>query len=277
MILNTRNSRENPAVVKPRLAVFKFASCDGCQLQLLSCEDELLSLADSLEIVHFIEATSRVETGPYDISLVEGSITTVADRSRIQEVRRQSKCLITIGACATAGGIQALKNWGDRKEFLRCVYAHPEYIDTLSTSTAIADHVRVDFELRGCPINRFQLLEVLRSVLAGRKPRTPSHSVCLDCKRRGTVCIAVARDEACLGPITQSGCGAICPAFNRGCYGCFGPSSQSNCDSLADWYLHDRLSSLQLVPLLRNFNSNAAEFRNCGDRVDPHSDMGVCE
>jgi sulfhydrogenase subunit delta len=277
MTLKTRDLHENSSLVKPRLAVFKFASCDGCQLQLLSCEDELLSLADSLEIVHFIEATSRIESGPYDIALVEGSITTVADRSRIQEVRRQSKCLITIGACATAGGIQALKNWADRKEFLRCVYAHPEYIDTLSTSTAIADHVRVDFELRGCPINRFQLLEVLGSVIAGRKPRTPSHSVCLDCKRRGAVCIAIARDEACLGPITQSGCGAICPAFNRGCYGCFGPSSQSNCDSLADWYLGDRIASLQLVPLLRNFNSNAAEFRNCGDRIDPDSDMGVCE
>ena len=275
--MKNRDLNQKSTVAKPRLAVFKFASCDGCQLQLLSCEDELLSLADSLEIVHFLEATSRIESGPYDIALVEGSITTAADRMRIQQVRQQSKFLITIGACATAGGIQALKNWADRKEFLRCVYAHPEYIDTLSTSTGIADHVPVDFELRGCPINRFQLLEILRSVLAGRKPRTPSHSVCLDCKRRGTVCIAVARDEACLGPITQSGCGAICPAFNRGCYGCFGPSSQSNCDSLADWYLRDRISSLQLVPLLRNFNSNASEFRSCGDRVDPNSDEGVSE
>lgn len=275
--MNTRNSEEQALITKPRLAVFKFASCDGCQLQLLSCEDELLSLADSLEIVHFLEATSRIEPGPYDIALVEGSITTYADRLRILQVRHQSKFLITIGACATSGGIQALKNWGDRTDFLRCVYAHPEYIETLATSTAIADHVPVDFELRGCPINRFQLLEVLRAVLAGRKPKTPSHSVCLDCKRTGTVCITVSKDEACLGPITQSGCGAICPAFNRGCYGCFGPASQPNCDSLADWYLHGRIAAAQLVPLLRNFNSNAAEFRTCGDRIDPSSDQGVCE
>ncbi len=259
---------------KPRLAVFKFASCDGCQLQLLSCEDELLSLADSLDIVHFIEASSRIEAGPYDIALVEGSITTASDRRRIQEVRLQTKTLITIGACATAGGIQALKNWADRSEFLRCVYANPEYIETLSTSTAIADHVRVDFELRGCPINRYQLIEVLQSLLAGRKPRTPKHSVCLDCKRRGTVCIAVARDEACLGPITQSGCGAICPTFNRGCYGCFGPTAQANCDSLTDWYLQDRITAPNLVPLLRSFNAGASEFRDCGDRVDPNSDPG---
>ncbi len=203
--LNTLKPDEPTLTTKPRLAVFKFASCDGCQLQLLSCEDELLSLADSLEIVHFLEATSRIEPGPYDIALVEGSITTYADRMRLHEVRHQSKVLITIGACATSGGIQALKNWGDRDDFLRCVYAQPEYIETLATSTAIADHVPVDFELRGCPINRFQLLEVLRAVLAGRKPRTPSHSVCLDCKRAGTVCITVSTDAACLGPITQSG------------------------------------------------------------------------
>jgi sulfhydrogenase subunit delta len=260
---------------KPRLAVFKFASCDGCQLQLLSCEDELLSLADAMDIVHFLEASSRIEAGPYDIALVEGSITTATDRRRIQEVRQQTKTLITIGACATAGGIQALKNWGDRADFLRCVYANPEYIETLSTSTAIADHVRVDFELRGCPINRFQLIEVLQALLAGRKPRTPKHSVCLDCKRRGTVCIAVASDEACLGPITQAGCGAICPAFNRGCYGCFGPTAQANCDSLTDRFLQDRMTATNLVPLLRSFNADALEFRDCGDRVDPNSDPGV--
>jgi sulfhydrogenase subunit delta len=260
---------------KPRLAVFKFASCDGCQLQLLSCEDELLQIADEVEIVHFLEATSDNHPGPYDITLVEGSITTAADRQRILEVRKQSRFLMTIGACATSGGIQALKNWGDRADFLRCVYARPEFLSTLSTSTAIADHVPVDFELRGCPINRFQLLEVLRSLLGGRKPRTPTHSVCLDCKRRGTVCIAVAKGTACLGPITQAGCGAICPAYDRGCYGCFGPAAQSNCDSLANHYVADRISAPQLVPLLRNFNANATEFRDCGDRIDPASDTGA--
>lgn len=265
----------NRSAKKPRLAVFKFASCDGCQLQLLSCEDELLSVADRVDIVHFLEASSDVQPGPYDIALVEGSITTFADLKRIQAVRRASANLVTIGACATAGGIQALKNWGDRADFLRCVYADPEYIDTLSTSTAIADHVKVDFELRGCPINRFQLLDVLESLLAGRKPRTPRHCVCLDCKRNGTVCIAVAQDASCLGPITQAGCGAICPSFLRGCYGCFGPTAQSNCDSLADFYTSGRTTGSDLVPLLRNFNADAKDFRECGDRIDPLSDPGV--
>ncbi len=259
---------------KPRLAVFKLSSCDGCQLQLLSCEDELLALADRLEIVHFLEASSRIEAGPYDIALVEGSITTAADRGRILQIRRESRLLITIGACATAGGIQALKNWGDRSEFLRCVYAQPEFIDTLQTSTAVAEHVRVDFELRGCPINRYQLLEVVGALLAGRRPHTATHSVCLDCKRNGTVCVAVSSDATCLGPITQAGCGAICPRFSRGCYGCFGPAAQAGCDSLANWVLADRTTPKQLVPLLRNFSAAAVEFRDCGDRIDPASDMG---
>ena len=252
---------------RPRLAVFKFASCDGCQLSILDCEDELLAIADAVEIAYFLEATSRVEPGPYDLSLVEGSVTTAHDAQRIQEVRRQSKYLVTIGACATAGGIQSLKNWANRDEFLQCVYASPEYIDTLETSTAISDHVVVDFELRGCPIDRGQLVEVVRALIHGRRPRTPRHSVCLDCKRQGVVCVAVAQNMPCLGPITQTGCGVLCPPFNRGCYGCFGPVAQANCESLSNQYLADRSRPAELVPLLRNFNANAPEFRAESNRV----------
>jgi len=260
---------------RPRVAVFKFASCDGCQLQLLSCEDELLTIADRIEIVHFLEASSHIESGPYDIALVEGSITTSIDRERIQDVRAQSRYLVTLGACATAGGIQSLKNWADRNDFLRCVYAEPQYIETLSTSTAISDHVHVDFELRGCPISRHQLLEVLDSLLHQRQPRTPSHSVCLDCKRAGNVCITVTQDVTCIGPITQAGCGAICPSFGRGCYGCFGPAEQANCESLSEHQLQRGFTGADLVPLLRNFNANARAFRQEGDRVDPESDQGT--
>lgn len=259
---------------RPRLAVFKFASCDGCQLQLLSCEDELLTIADRVEIVHFLEASSHVEPGPYDITLVEGSISTAADRRRIVAIREQSRYLITIGACATAGGIQALKNWGDREDFLRCVYPDPSFISTLSTSIAISEVVKVDFELRGCPINRHQLLEVIQARLSQRRPKLPTHAVCLDCKRRGTVCIAVAKDVPCIGPLTQAGCGAICPSFDRGCYGCYGPAAQSNCQSLTDHFLKQGKTPDQLVPLLRNFNANASKFREDGDRIDPGTDQG---
>jgi coenzyme F420-reducing hydrogenase gamma subunit len=252
---------------KPKLAVFKFASCDGCQLSLLDCEDELLALADQLEIVYFLEATSRVEPGPYDVALVEGSITTADDAQRIREVRRKAKFLMTIGACATAGGIQALRNWADTPEYVQAVYARPEYIHTLDRSTAIADHVLVDFELRGCPINKEQLVEVVKALLAGRKPRTPAHGVCLDCKRRGTVCVMVARGVPCLGPVTQSGCGAICPAFDRGCYGCYGPAPQPNLVSLTGQFRVAGLSDDATVRLLRGFNGYAPDFRAESERI----------
>jgi sulfhydrogenase subunit delta len=251
----------------PKLAVFKFASCDGCQLSLLALENELLALAQRIEIAHFLEASSHVEGGPYDVALVEGSVTTPDDAQRIQEVRRASKFLVTIGACATAGGIQALRNWGDTAEFMRAVYARPDYIETLATSTAIAEHVPVDFELRGCPINKQQLLEVLQSLLAGHRPKTPGHSVCLDCKRRGTVCVTVAQGVPCFGPVTHSGCGAICPAYDRGCYGCYGPAKQPNLISLNGQFQSMGVPVETLVRSLRGFNGYSPEFRAESDRL----------
>ena len=208
---------------RPTLAVWKFASCDGCQLTILDCEDELLTLAGEVQIAHFLEASRDVLPGPYDVSLVEGSITTPADVERIQRVRAMSTTLITIGACATSGGIQALRNFADVEEFTSVVYASPQYISTLATSTAIADHVKVDFELRGCPIDKGQLVEVLSAFLFGRRPDIPDTSVCTECKRRGLTCVMVADGTPCLGPVTHAGCGALCPSVNRGCYGCFGP------------------------------------------------------
>lgn len=254
--------------LKPRLAVFKFASCDGCQLSLLDCEDELLAVAGAVEIAHFAEASSRLLAGPYDLALVEGSITTAPDARRIQEIRRASRRIVTIGACATAGGIQALRNFGDHAEFLRAVYASPQYIQSLATSTAIADHVPVDFELRGCPIDRHQLLEVITAFLAGRRPQTSTESVCPSCKRRGTVCVMVAHNTPCLGPVTQAGCGAICPAYDRGCYGCFGPARQVNLESLSGHLLAGGLPLIATVQLLRSFNGYAPEFRDASRKIE---------
>lgn len=251
----------------PRVGVFKFASCDGCQLSLLDCEDELLAVAKLVDFVYFPEASSKMGSGPFDIALVEGSITTPHDVERIQQVRRESKVVVTIGACATAGGIQALRNWGDHQDFLRCVYASPEYISSLATSTAIGSHIGVDYELRGCPISRQQLLELLTALVKGVRPRLPQHSVCIDCKIRNTVCVAVAKGVPCLGPITQSGCGAICPDFNRGCYGCFGPTHQANSSSMVDHYRKSGKTGAELLPLLRNFNAASPEFKKAADRL----------
>lgn len=216
-----------PASRTPTLAVWKFASCDGCQLSLLDCEDELLSVARHLRIASFPEASSAVVEGPYDLSLVEGSVTTAHDAERIHRIREASRVLVTIGACATGGGIQALRNGADIGEFVSIVYAHPEYVSTLDTSTPIADHVDVDFELRGCPVDRGQLLEVITAYLTGRPPRISSASVCGECKARGAVCVMAAHGTPCLGPVTHGGCGALCPSFHRGCYGCFGPSESA--------------------------------------------------
>jgi coenzyme F420-reducing hydrogenase gamma subunit len=251
---------------KPKLAVWKFASCDGCQLSLLDCEDELLAVAGQVEIAYFLEASRATVKGPYDLSLVEGSITTPHDAERIQRVRQVSKCLVTIGACATAGGIQALRNFKDVKEFISVVYARPEYIETLAQSTPIAQHVRVDFELRGCPINKHQLLEVLSAFLHGCKPHTPPHSVCMECKRRGAVCVMVARGTPCLGPVTHAGCGAICPLYQRGCYGCFGPMETPNTEALGAWLRQLGVVDQDLVRAFRGFNAYAEPFRRESER-----------
>lgn len=246
---------------KPKLAVWKFASCDGCQLSLLDCEDELLAVAGAVEIANFPEASRAVVRGPYDLSLVEGSITTPHDEERIHRIRRASKFLVTIGACATAGGIQALRNFKDVKEFASIVYAKPEYIETLNRSTPINEHVLVDFELRGCPINKSQLVEVLSAFLNGRKPNVPNYSVCVECKRRGTVCVMVAQGIPCMGPVTHAGCGAICPAYTRGCYACFGPKETPNASALSAWWNGLGVSEQDLVRTFRTFNAGAEPFR----------------
>ncbi len=246
---------------RPRLAVWKFASCDGCQLSLLDCEDELLEIAGAIEIAYFPEATRAASRGPYDVSLVEGSITTPHDAERIHKIRRQSRRLVTIGACATAGGIQALRNYTRVADMVAAVYAEPRYIETLERSTPISDHVPVDFELRGCPVSKHQLVELIGAYLNGRRPLVPAWSECIECKRRGTVCVMVARGEPCLGPVTQAGCGNLCPSHARGCFGCFGPSESAATGPLAERLIANGASRAQVRDLFRSFNAGADPFR----------------
>ena len=253
----------------PKLAVWKFASCDGCQLSLLDCEDELLALTKIVQISCFPEASKTRVEGPYDISLVEGSISTEEDKKRIQEVRKESKVLITIGACATAGGIQALRNFANLKEYIDLVYAHPEYINSLATSTPISQHVPVDYELHGCPINKYQLIEVLASFIRGKKPAIFSSAVCTECKMKGNVCVQVGYGIPCLGPVTHAGCGALCPTYRRGCYGCYGPKETANPLALTRWWEKELKTEAQMIKqLLRNFNCATEEFKKASDQYE---------
>ncbi|MBK8251213.1 MAG: oxidoreductase [Polyangiaceae bacterium] len=246
---------------RPKIAVWKQSSCDGCQLSLLDCEDELLAVLGAVDLAYFPEATSTEKKGPYDVSLVEGSITMPHDVERIKKIRAESKVLVTIGACATSGGIQALRNFRNHAEMMAIVYARPDYIQSLATSTPIADHVPVDYELRGCPISKEQLLEVLTALVNGRSPRLPRHPVCLECKIKGHVCVMVAHQTPCLGPVTHAGCGALCPGYSRGCYGCFGPSDDPKTSPLAKRFLAQGVPAEQVGRLFLTFNANAPPFK----------------
>jgi sulfhydrogenase subunit delta len=247
--------------ILPKLAVWKFASCDGCQLSLLDLEDHLLALTGKINVACFLEASRAVEPGPYDLSLVEGSITTPEDAHRIKQVRRVSKLVVTIGACATAGGIQALRNFTDVRDYIPMVYAHPKYIKTLDRSTPISEHIKVDYQLPGCPINKNQLLELLQAILQGRTPRFADEAVCLACKIRGNICVLVADGVPCLGPVTHAGCGALCPTYHRGCYGCFGPKEAANTAALSARFRQLGVSAADIVRFFRTFNAYAEPFR----------------
>lgn len=253
---------------KPRLGVFKFSSRDGCQLSLLDCEDELLAVAEAIDIAYFPEATRKDDFGTYDIAMVEGSVTTPHEAEMIKDIRARSTTLVTIGACATSGGIQALKNGADVNHFITAVYAHPEFIDTLETATPIKDHVKVDAELRGCPISKHQLIELVAATLAGRVPQTPPHATCIDCKMAGHICVMVARGLPCLGPVTHAGCGALCPGYARGCYGCFGPKRTTNTASLAKKLAENGSSERDIKRLFSTYNTNAPAFREEAEAHD---------
>ena len=254
-------------MTKPKVAVYKFSSCDGCQLSILNLEDELLDLVGAVEIALFLEATSRVLPGPYDIALVEGSVTTPHEAERIQEIRREAGFLVALGTCATAGGIQALRNFTRLEDLAWAVYDHPEYLQALETSTPISEHVKVDLELWGCPVNKYQVVEIISALLQKRRPNLPTHSVCLDCKRNGNVCVPVASGIACLGPVTRTGCGALCPANGRGCYGCFGPSPAAELPAMLPILRTQEQYPNEAIHLLRYFTGYAPAFHQAAEQL----------
>jgi coenzyme F420-reducing hydrogenase gamma subunit len=248
-------------LTRPTLGVFKFSSCDGCQLSILDLEGQLLTIFESVDVRHFLEASSDLKGGPYDIALVEGCVSTPEEAERIRAIREESRTLVAIGACATAGGLQALRNWDRLDRFKEAVYPRPEFLDSLDKALPIAAYVPVDYELRGCPVSKDQLIQLFAAILQGTTPRLPTNAVCFECKRRANVCVMVASGVPCLGPVTMDGCGAICPSFGRGCYGCFGPADVVNLKSYSDWLENKGVERSTIDQLVRGINSYSKEFK----------------
>ena len=220
---------------RPTVAIHKFSSCDGCQLAFLNMGEGLIELAARVEIIHFAEAGMVDPDTTVDIAFIEGSVTTAEDELRIQQIRAHSGLLITIGACATSGGIQALRNLQE-EDWCSSLYATPDTIASLATSRAITEYVDVDLELWGCPVRSEQLLAVLSDLLHGVMPGKLSgvmqEPLCQSCKRNQQVCTLVSLGKPCMGPVTRGGCGAICPRLGRDCYGCSGPLKKPNSESI---------------------------------------------
>lgn len=246
---------------KPKIAIHKFASCSGCQLAFVNMGEDLIELLQLVDLVHMAEVGSMApEDQQVDIAFIEGSITTPHDVDRLLKIRANSAYLITIGACATSGGIQALRNNADSGEWMRSVYAKPEFIQSLSTSAAIANHVKVDFELWGCPVSSRQMFTAIRTLLYGVPPLSLREKVCQECKRRGNVCILVTQDAPCMGPVTRTGCGALCPSFGAPCYTCYGPAEGVNTASFGQRLIGLGLHPDQVARRFASINNAAPAF-----------------
>ncbi len=246
---------------KLRIGVFKLTSCDGCQLTLLNLEEDLLELFRFYEIAFFREGTDRDLKGTFALSLIEGSITTEKQKEEVFDIRERSRKVITVGACATSGGLQALRNWASLGFYKNIVYPSPEHIETMSTSTPVSEHIYVDYELWGCPISKENLEEVLIDLILEKTPRIPVYSLCMECKRKSIPCILVSSRKPCLGPVTKAGCGAICPSFGRPCYGCFGPKEGANINALGRILEKNGISEKDYLRLLDQMNSYAYRKR----------------
>lgn len=207
-------------MIKPRIAFFDFASCEGCQLQITNFGEELLELFDLAEIVTFREVMSE-KSDYYDIAFVEGSITTSHDIERIKKIRETAKIVIAFGSCATIGGINGIKNKFDLEEIKTYVYKKgAKYIHTIPTY-AVHQIVKVDYFVNGCPIYIPELLKVLKAIFTGLPYSVPDYAVCAECKLNENVCM-YDKGIACLGPITRAGCDSWCINNGNTCYGCRG-------------------------------------------------------
>jgi coenzyme F420-reducing hydrogenase gamma subunit len=240
---------------KPRVAIFDFACCEGCQLQFVNLEEEILDLIGAVDVVEWREALSE-QSHEYDIAIIEGSITRPEDEGKIELIRSRAKILIALGACATIGGVNKLKNNFDLDEVKKCVYGKDAEMPHLATSMtkAVDEVVKVDYKIHGCPIDRKEFTYIIRSLLLGKKPEIPDYPVCVECKMKENMCLWEV-GEICLGPITRAGCGARCPSSEFRCFGCRGYVDKPNVPAAKEVMVKYGLTVEQLKSKLVIFGS----------------------
>ncbi len=216
---------------KPRVAIFDFACCEGCQLQIVNLEEDILNLIELVDVVEWREAMSE-QSHEYDIAIIEGSITREEDAKRLEVIRSRAKILIALGACATMGGVNKMKNNFDLNEVRECVYGEDGKMAHLHTemTQAVDEVVEVDFKIPGCPINPAEFAQIIRSLLLGKTPFVPDYPVCVECKAKENIC-RYEYNEICLGPVTRAGCDAPCPSAGWRCFGCRGMVENPNVEA----------------------------------------------
>lgn len=244
-------------MTKPRVAFFSFSSCEGCQLVVLTIEEQLLELVNLIDIVSFREAMSE-KSDDYDIAFVEGSITTTAEIERIKKIRNTAKVIIALGACATIGGINCLKNQYEMDKVKNIVYG--KMADNYDTIPArpIESVIKVDYWIQGCPIDKDEFIEVTKAILLGKKPRIPEYPVCVECQMKENVCL-FEKGMICLGPVTRAGCKAICPTYNDGCVGCRGLIEDPNLSSHKNLLTEHGLTVSEAISQYMLFGGNSKE------------------
>ena len=245
---------------KPSVAVFKFSSDAGCQLEILNLENNLLDILELVDFTYFPMASRYYGPGPYDIGFVEGAVTSPEEIARIKHVRAQCKILVALGSCACFGGLPSIKNSLSQREVEEKVYPDTSVIHSIK-AMGIDQYVKVDAYLKGCPIDKNELVELIKGILLDIKPYLRPHSVCIECKLRENPCMFLGDGRVCMGPVTSAGCGAVCPSKNRPCEGCRGPANDPNASSLARTLLEYGLSPREVELKFRKYAGETPPFR----------------
>jgi len=235
--------------MKPRVAFFSLACCEGCQLQVLNCEEELLDLLNIIDIVKFREAMTE-SSDDYDIAFIEGTVTRPYDAERVKKIRERAKVLVALGACAATGGVNMIKNSQDLEDVRKYVYGKKWQVHDTYAARPLEAVVKVDYSIHGCPIDRQDFLEIVKSLVLGRTPNSPKYAVCVECRLKENVCV-LDKDMPCLGPVTRAGCDALCPSMGNSCEGCRGLVENPNVEATKD-FLADK--GLAVDDILRQFS-----------------------